>query len=75
MLRDFELLNVRTVEHLAECEARELYDRLCGLTGQHQDPCVEDVFQCAIAQARNPRLPRRQRQWWYWSRVRKARPR
>ena len=26
----------------------------------------------AIAQARNPLLPAAERQWWYWSRVRKA---
>jgi hypothetical protein len=25
-----------------------------------------------VAQARNPRLPARQKQWWYWSRLRKA---
>jgi pathogenicity locus Cdd1 protein len=73
MLRDFELLGVRSVEQLAQSDARELYGNLCRLTGRRQDPCVEDVFQCAVAQARNPRLPKEKRLWWYWSGVRKAR--
>ena len=30
-----------------------------------------DVFRAAVAQARNPRLPAEQCQWWYWSRKRK----
>lgn len=72
MLKDFRLLKVRTVEQLAEEDPRELYDRLCAITGQRQDPCVLDVFHCAVAQARNPRLPAEQRNWWYWSRKRKA---
>jgi hypothetical protein len=30
-----------------------------------------DVFVAAVAQARDPNLPIEQRQWWYWSKVRK----
>jgi len=33
---------------------------------------VLDVFRAAVAQARDPRLPAEQCQWWYWSRKRKA---
>jgi hypothetical protein len=73
MMRDFEVLGIRSVEQLAECDALELYDRLCAVTGERQDPCCEDVFRCAIAQARNPRLPAEKRNWWYWTKVRKAR--
>jgi len=72
MLRDFELLGVRSVDELAAQNAPELYVRLCEITQQRQDPCVLDTFHCAVAQARNPRLPAEQRQWWYWSRQRKA---
>jgi hypothetical protein len=30
-----------------------------------------DVFVAAVAQAKNPELPIEQRQWWYWSKLRK----
>lgn len=73
MVRDFELLGVRSVEQLARRNPEALYERLCEITGQAQDVCVLDVFCAAVAQARNPQLPRRQAQWWYWSRQRKAR--
>ena len=71
MLRDFQLLGVKTVAQLAREEPDELYERLCSVTGKRQDPCVHDVFTAAIAQARNPDLPPAQRQWWYWSGERK----
>jgi hypothetical protein len=31
------------------------------------------VFVAAVAQAKDPHLPVEQRQWWYWSRLRKTR--
>ena len=73
MLKDFELLGIRTVEQLAQQKPESLYERLCQATGKSQDICVLDTFSAAVAQARNPRLPAEQRQWWYWSRKRKAR--
>jgi hypothetical protein len=72
MLRDFEILGIRSVAQLAKQEPRNMYDRLNRKTGQRQDPCVLDAFCAAVAQARNPRLPPEQCQWWYWSRKRKA---
>jgi hypothetical protein len=71
MLRDFEKLGVRSVEQLAKQDPKRLYDKLCRATGKRQDPCVLDVFSAAVAQARNPRLPVEECQWWYWSRRRK----
>ena len=73
MLRDFELLGIRSVAQLARQDPEKLYERLCVKTGQSVDICCLDVFSAAVAQARNPRLPSGQRQWWYWSRKRKAR--
>ncbi len=70
-LADFELLGVRSVTDLARQDGNELYQRLCDLTGARQDPCVLDVFRCAVAQACDPDLPKEQRNWWYWSRLRK----
>lgn len=75
MLRDFQMLGIRSVAQLAKQNPQRMYSKLERLTGQRQDPCVLDTFQAAVAQARNPRLPAEQCQWWYWSRVRKAHPR
>jgi hypothetical protein len=72
MLRDFELLGVRTVAQLARSNPEKMYEMLCHLTGQAQDICCLDVFRAAVAQARNPNLTVEQRQWWQWSRKRKA---
>jgi hypothetical protein len=71
MLKDFELLGIKTIEQLASQDAKELYDRLSKLTHTYQDPCVLDTFQCAIQQAKNPKLSPEKRQWYYWSRLRK----
>jgi hypothetical protein len=73
ILRDFELLGVRSVEELARRNPEKLYEQLCAVTGRRHDICCLDVFRAAVAQARNPRPPAEQRNWWYWSRARKAR--
>ena len=73
MLEDFEKLGITSVAQLKTRNARKLYDSLCRITGQKQDICVLDVFECAIAQARDPDLPDEQRDWFYWSRRRKSR--
>lgn len=73
MLRDFALLGVRSVKQLARRNPARLYQKLCRATGQRVDMCCLDVFSAAVAQARNPLLPAEQCQWWYWSRLRKAR--
>ena len=70
-LKDLAQLGIRSVPELAESDGRELYEKLCDLTGVRHDPCLLDVFRCAVAQARDPNLPKEQRNWWYWSRARK----
>ncbi|MEO8125731.1 MAG: helix-hairpin-helix domain-containing protein [Bryobacteraceae bacterium] len=72
MLKDFELLQIGSVDQLARQDPTVLYDDLCRLTGSRQDPCVLYTFCCAVAQARDASLPAEQRNWWYWSRLRKA---
>ncbi|MBZ5660905.1 MAG: helix-hairpin-helix domain-containing protein [Acidobacteriia bacterium] len=72
MVRDFKLLGVKSVAELARQNPQKLYEKLCRITGTRQDPCVLDTFRAGVAQARNPRLPAEQCQWWYWSRKRKA---
>jgi hypothetical protein len=73
MLRDFERLGIASVAQLSKRDPEKLYEKLCRVTGKPQDICCLDVFRAAVAQARNPHLPGEQRQWWYWSRRRKAR--
>ena len=68
---DLKDLGIFTISQLAASDGRELHDRLCAQTGVRQDACVEDTFVCAVAQARDPELPTEQRNWWYWSRLRK----
>jgi nucleotidyltransferase/DNA polymerase involved in DNA repair len=70
MLRDFELLRIHSVAELARENPQGLYEKLGRVRREHQDICVLDVFRAAVAQARNPRLPAEQCQWWYWSKRR-----
>ncbi len=71
MLKDFEVLGIRSVKQLARPKPTRLYEKLCKISGQSQDICVLDTFSAAVAQARDPTLPADQCQWWYWSRQRK----
>jgi predicted RecB family nuclease len=71
MVRDFQMLGIRSVAELAQRNPQRMYEKLGRILGQRQDPCVLDTFCAAVAQARNPRLPVAQCQWWWWSRKRK----
>jgi len=71
MLRDFKLLGIRSVRQLAKQDAKKLYTKLGRVAKQHQDICVLDTFEAAVAQARNPRLAVEKCQWWWWSEKRK----
>lgn len=71
-VEDFEVLGVYHVEQLVNQDAHRLYVRLCTLTNKRHDPCVEDVFRCAIEQAKHPHLSEEKKKWHYWSRIRKA---
>jgi len=66
------MLGVESVAQLSRRNPEKLYEKLCEITGQAQDICCLDVFRAAVAQARDPKLPIEQCQWWYWSRKRKA---
>jgi hypothetical protein len=72
MLADFRRLGVATVADLAARDPDALYEQISALDGVRHDPCVLDTYRCAVAQARDPDLPREQRDWWWWSRKRKA---
>lgn len=72
-IKDLALLGITEVAELIPCEPAALYARLSAATGVRHDPCCEDVFAAAIAQARAPDLPAEQREWPWWSRQRKQR--
>ena len=67
---DLVRLGFRRVEELRGQDPRELYERMCVLTACRQDPCVEDVFRCVIAQAETPDLPEPLKQWYRWTPLR-----
>jgi hypothetical protein len=71
-LQDFELLGITSVNQLRRRSPERMYRELCRLRRQRIDPCCLDVFVAAVAQAKDPDLPVEQRQWWYWSKLRKA---
>ena len=71
-LEDLRLLGIADVPDLARRDPLALYDELCRIKGQKIDICCLDVFNCAVAQAKNPELPADQRNWFWWSRQRKA---
>ena len=71
MSRDLQSLGIESVMELAGRDGDDLYRRLCEMTGTRQDPCVLDTLRCAVAQAKDPNLPRDQANWWWWSRMRK----
>jgi nucleotidyltransferase/DNA polymerase involved in DNA repair len=70
-LSDLCILGIHSVAELSLQDGGELYARLCQRTGKQQDICCLDVFHCAVAQARDPHLPAEQKNWWYWSALRK----
>lgn len=65
--KDFLQLGFRKVSELRGQDPNRLYTRLCEITRSRQDPCVEDVLRCAVAQAEDPRLPAKWKQWWAWT--------
>lgn len=71
-VRDFDLIRITKVEQLVGRDPDDLFAWLELKKGQKVDICCRDVFACAIAQAEDPELPAEQRQWHYWSRLRKA---
>ena len=63
---DLILLGIHEVADLKQRDPRQMWEELNRLTGKQHDPCVEYVFRCAVAQARDPDLPEEKRQWWWW---------
>jgi len=63
---DLWALGYRSVEELRGENPTAMFERFEELTGGPVDPCVEDTFRCAVAQATLEDLPPALRHWWRW---------
>jgi len=68
---DLLSLGVRAPADLAGADPLDLFARLQARTGQRQDPCVLDVFRCAVQAASGEQTTPELSRWWTWSRLRK----
>jgi len=65
---DLRLIGIREPQQLRGKDAFVLYQRLCAVTGERQDPCVLDTFMAATDFMRGaPAAP-----WWKYTAQRKA---
>lgn len=64
---DLHLLGIHSPAQLTGADPFALYERLCRLTGQRQDPCVIDTFM-SITDFMNGQPPR---PWWEFTAARK----
>lgn len=64
--QDLRRLGVKSVKDLARRDPERLYERLCVLTQERQDPCVLYTFRCAVYAARTPRPKPELLKWWNW---------
>ncbi len=60
-------LGYRNIEQFINADPCKMYNDLSSIVGHKMDPCVEDVFRCAIAQVKFPGLSEKKKQWWVWS--------
>ena len=70
--RDLWSLGYRDVDDLKGEDPHRMYLRLCRLASARIDPCAEDVFRAAVAQAEDPKLAAAKRNWWYWTPMRRG---
>ncbi len=66
---DLAILGITGIEQLAASDPDQLYTLLQIKTARKHDPCVRDVFDAAIHQARTGEA----REWWAFTRERKLR--
>ena len=65
---DLRLIGVLHPQELASKDALQLYQTLCRVTGQRQDPCVLDTFMAATDFMRGAAA----KPWWDYTAQRKA---
>ena len=63
---DLRSLGVKSIKDLGRRDPERLYQRLCDLTGERQDPCVLYTFRCAVYAARTKGPTPELLKWWNW---------
>jgi hypothetical protein len=71
---DLRRLGFRQVSDLRAADPEAMYQRLCRLTGERQDPCVLYAFRCAVYFASRSRHQPELLKWWNWKSRTVARP-
>jgi hypothetical protein len=71
---DLRRLGFLQVSDLRDADPEAMYQRLCRLTGERQDPCVLYVFRCAVYFASRSRHRPELLKWWNWKDRTVARP-
>lgn len=66
LAQDLHDLGVHSLASLARRDPERLYERLCSLRRERQDPCVLYAFRCAVYYSRTPRPKRHLLKWWNW---------
>lgn len=68
LAEDLRSIGIHAPDDLKGQDPCVLYEHLCGVTGQRQDPCVLDVFMSITSfMDGGPALP-----WWSFTKARKA---
>jgi hypothetical protein len=64
--KDMIMLGYYTFKKLKNANPHKMYEQLTRKLDCYVDPCVEDVFRCAVAQINCPHLPPKYKLWWNW---------
>lgn len=67
MARKLWQLGFKSLSDLPKANPYQMYRDYCQFIGGHVDPCVEDVFRCAVAQTKYKDLPLHLKNWWEWT--------
>ena len=68
MAEDLRLMGIAQPQDLRGQDAFALYQKLCKLSGQRQDPCVLDTFMAAVDFMQGAAAA----PWWHYTTRRKA---
>lgn len=67
--QDLISLGIVRIAQLKHRSPEALYQKLCALTGERQDPCVLYTFRCAVYYASNAVHDPEKLKWWNWKDV------
>ncbi len=72
--RDFEMMGIRSVDATRETKSQENVRQIMQADRRSAKiPACWTLLKRRWRKPMNPRLPAEKCQWWYWSRIRKAR--